>query len=643
MDAFEAIKDVVEEQDKASYEVNKDAIKERSVSRYEANKNVFIARAKARYQANKEAIKEQSKKRYAANKAIIKEKSKARCESNKEQTGVDVNKDDIKERFGANYIVNEDTIKEQKEVNTDIITEQLTARFESNQQTQNQVYQENVEKLLGQDEYDVKKGPREKCGLQTNKDVFKERSIRRYRANKDTMKERSKTRYKENKDAIKERSRARYWANKEAIREQKRVYYEARKDFIKKQSKAKTEAEEDIIKEQSMNKYEEMENIDNNARFEVNKDDINKLSLANNDRNKNNKKKRNRARYEAKKHIFQEQSKARYQAKKDSLREQSRARYAANKDAIKQRAREKYAANKESIKAKCRAIKKAMIEEFERNGNCKYKKRPNKMWKPTEERALMNFLKENTEFEKPTAKVFYDRFLHDSGVNADWKMVRSKMFNMRKTYKKTKEWLKNEGTAITDSEELKNAIRNKFRFYYDFEIIFGSNSINLCQIANTDSETKTNQAATSEASVTIVKNENEASEICYDKMLSASNDRSISVSETLLSETENQPTEDVLEYSSSNCCSGVCLRLTALNMVQNREDILTLSMEKMSYDLVFRKKKLHLLYRQAALQEEELKLKERVLKSQEHLKILELQKREEIAMAELELKYKNLN
>ncbi|XP_037942117.1 eukaryotic translation initiation factor 3 subunit A-like isoform X3 [Teleopsis dalmanni] len=606
MDAFEAIKDVVEEQDKASYEVNKDAIKERSVSRYEANKNVFIARAKARYQANKEAIKEQSKKRYAANKAIIKEKSKARCESNKEQTGVDVNKDDIKERFGANYIVNEDTIKEQKEVNTDIITEQLTARFESNQQTQNQVYQENVEKLLGQDEYDVKKGPREKCGLQTNKDVFKERSIRRYRANKDTMKERSKTRYKENKDAIKERSRARYWANKEAIREQKRVYYEARKDFIKKQSKAKTEAEEDIIKEQSMNKYEEMENIDNNARFE-------------------------------------EQSKARYQAKKDSLREQSRARYAANKDAIKQRAREKYAANKESIKAKCRAIKKAMIEEFERNGNCKYKKRPNKMWKPTEERALMNFLKENTEFEKPTAKVFYDRFLHDSGVNADWKMVRSKMFNMRKTYKKTKEWLKNEGTAITDSEELKNAIRNKFRFYYDFEIIFGSNSINLCQIANTDSETKTNQAATSEASVTIVKNENEASEICYDKMLSASNDRSISVSETLLSETENQPTEDVLEYSSSNCCSGVCLRLTALNMVQNREDILTLSMEKMSYDLVFRKKKLHLLYRQAALQEEELKLKERVLKSQEHLKILELQKREEIAMAELELKYKNLN
>ncbi|XP_037942159.1 uncharacterized protein LOC119675049 isoform X1 [Teleopsis dalmanni] len=268
-----------------------------------------------------------------------------------------------------------------------------------------------------------------------------------------------------------------------------------------------------------------------------------------------------------------------------------------------------------------------------------------KMWMPAEETALVNFLKENVEFEKPTSRVYYNRFLQSSGVDADWKIVRLKVLNMRKTYKKTKEWLDTVGEAMADDESVGNAIRNMCPLYYDIEKVFGSNFINSPTKSNrlqpiiVKSESISDQNF-DDASNTIVKTENEEFENVYDNMQGASQDRSFSLTETMSSHAENHCTKDVFDNNHSTKCSGAYFGTAVSEMVQSHAESLKLKKKKMDIDSNFREKEMQLLERQVAVQEKEIAFKEMELKSQEYLKILELEMKERIAMKELELKYK---
>ncbi|XP_037942120.1 uncharacterized protein LOC119675021 [Teleopsis dalmanni] len=334
-----------------------------------------------------------------------------------------------------------------------------------------------------------------------------------------------------------------------------------------------------------------------------------------------------RARYAA--------NKEKAKAKRDANKEKTKARYESKKEIIEERSRAWYVANKEAVKEKYQKQR-----QLHTASNEKKLRQRRKNWTPAQEIALINFLKENVEFEKPTAQAFYKRFVQNSDLNGDWKMVRLKMYNMRRTYKNTKEWLKTIDTTMTNADEIKYAVCSKFRFYYEFEKIFGSNTLNLFQYAKLNSETISDQTS-NEASITIDKTDNAAFKIYYNKMPSRSHDRSSFVSETLLSRTGNELIKNIQCNFSTTCCSEACLRSVVSGMAQYQADIFTLGKEKFNYDAIVREKQIQLLSRKVSIQEKELDLMKGDLSNQEHLKILELEKKEETAMIELELKYKN--
>ncbi|XP_037942156.1 caldesmon-like [Teleopsis dalmanni] len=559
---------------KARYEANKDAIKERSRKRYEANKEAIKERSRAKYAANKD----KAKARYEANKDIFKERAKRKYEANK---------DTIKERSRARYAANKDKAK----VGSDAIKDNIEALSSA-------ISDENYK--LEHDELEIETKQEEKLNTNTKQ--------------KPRYTDKTKAKYEPNNDIIKDLTGARY--NASCKSEQNIVVNESEKkeEILETNSVLRLQNVEEI-KEKQKPKYADKKK----ARYEANKDII---------------KERSRKRYWANNDILKERARAKYAANKD-VRERNRSYYKANKDHINEQKRARRAAKSDDTKAKFKANKK--IAEEIRNIKRKVKsKRKLKMWTPEEEAALVNFLKQNIEFLKPTARVYYNRFLQSSGVNADWRMVRSKMFTMRKTYKNTKEWLNTVGAAKADNRKIRNTVLSKCPFYYDFEKFFESNSFNVFQFDNIQSETISDQTS-NEASITIVKTENEAFEIYYDKMPSASHDNRFSLSET----SNHQTIKNVPENISITCCSGVCLCLIVSELIQSRAKILKLGIEQMKFDKIFREKQIQLQERQMAVQEKDLEEKEKGLKSQEHLKLLEFEMKETLAITELELRYKN--
>ncbi|XP_037942125.1 uncharacterized protein LOC119675024 [Teleopsis dalmanni] len=274
------------------------------------------------------------------------------------------------------------------------------------------------------------------------------------------------------------------------------------------------------------------------------------------------------------------------------------------------------------------------------------RKNPIKKWMPAEEAALINFLKENVDFEKPTAQVFYKRFLQSSAVIADWKIVRSKVRNMRTTYSKTREWINTVGKVMADDETVETTTHNMCRFYYDFEEIFGSNIFSTSSNLDSFQTTIVNLGTLSdqtcdEPCIAMVKTEKEEIENVDVNM--TSHDRSFSGSQTLSSHAEIQPFEDIPDNIPTTNCSEAYFGTAMSEMAQTQAEILKLKKEKMQFDTMFKEKIMQLLERQIAIQENKLELKKTELSSQEHLKILELEMKERIAMKELELKYKSKN
>uniref|UniRef100_A0A034WLV6 Uncharacterized protein n=1 Tax=Bactrocera dorsalis TaxID=27457 RepID=A0A034WLV6_BACDO len=106
---------------------------------------------------------------------------------------------------------------------------------------------------------------------------------------------------------------------------------------------------------------------------------------------------------------------------------------------------------------------------------------PQKRWKVAEEKALIEFLLENRDFEKPSARLFYNRFANEKQILVEWKSARSKVRNMRPTYNKAKEWEGSTGAGCMDGDTIKSVLLKKFRYFYEFDDIFGAR-LNACAV-----------------------------------------------------------------------------------------------------------------------------------------------------------------
>ncbi|XP_037942128.1 uncharacterized protein LOC119675026 [Teleopsis dalmanni] len=283
-----------------------------------------------------------------------------------------------------------------------------------------------------------------------------------------------------------------------------------------------------------------------------------------------------------------------------------------NKEIIKERKRGINAANRENMKVNSKKHCQLHIGNSEIN-TMQEMDHSIKAWTQAEETSLISFLKENIHFEKPTAQVFYENFLHSSAVLTDWKMVRSKVLRMQTTYNNTKDWLSTVGGTMTNNDTVENAIRNMCPFYYDFDKIFGSNIFNSSAILDNSEIDK------DDGCFNIVNTENEEIE---------------NINET-------PPIKDLGSKVSNPMCSEVCFRLAVSEVVQSQAEILKLKEEKMDAEANFKEKQIELLLRQVIVKENQLDFKEKELQSHERVKKLELEMYERIAMKELELKYKN--
>lgn len=75
---------------------------------------------------------------------------------------------------------------------------------------------------------------------------------------------------------------------------------------------------------------------------------------------------------------------------------------------------------------------------------------------------MLDFLRENQPYEKPSAQLFYKRYIEQKGVETDWKIIRAKVHNMRKSYSNAKAWQNSTGAgALKEGETVEGKIKTK--------------------------------------------------------------------------------------------------------------------------------------------------------------------------------------
>ncbi|XP_050339026.1 uncharacterized protein LOC126765343 [Bactrocera neohumeralis] len=116
------------------------------------------------------------------------------------------------------------------------------------------------------------------------------------------------------------------------------------------------------------------------------------------------------------------------------------------------------------------------------------RKAPYRKWTDNENESLINFLRDNSPLEKPTAQHYYKRFLNRTGSDLHWTLVRCKVKNLRLQYTKAKSWQNTTGNGTMDNcDTTKNAIVRMCVRYDDLEDIFGYRELTSnCLVLDTE-------------------------------------------------------------------------------------------------------------------------------------------------------------
>ncbi|XP_054734833.1 uncharacterized protein LOC129242289 [Anastrepha obliqua] len=99
------------------------------------------------------------------------------------------------------------------------------------------------------------------------------------------------------------------------------------------------------------------------------------------------------------------------------------------------------------------------------------RKRPIRKWSEQEQRELIEFLRNNLPIEKPTAQLYYQRFYQHSNIAIEWRLVRSKVRNLRVLYTKTKYWQSSSEAMLLSEERRRALVMRMCNFFDDFEEI----------------------------------------------------------------------------------------------------------------------------------------------------------------------------
>ncbi|XP_037811956.1 uncharacterized protein LOC119603828 [Lucilia sericata] len=106
---------------------------------------------------------------------------------------------------------------------------------------------------------------------------------------------------------------------------------------------------------------------------------------------------------------------------------------------------------------------------------------PTRKWTIPEEKALIEFLMENRDFEKPSTQVFYKRFCEEKQLSMHWTQVRSKVRNMPVSYNKAKAWEVSTGAGSMQGDTVKATLLKMCSYFDELDDLFG-NRIVQCAI-----------------------------------------------------------------------------------------------------------------------------------------------------------------
>ncbi|XP_037808749.1 uncharacterized protein LOC119601695 [Lucilia sericata] len=254
------------------------------------------------------------------------------------------------------------------------------------------------------------------------------------------------------------------------------------------------------------------------------------------------------------------------------------------------------------------------------------KRTSNKRWLQSDEAAIISFIKQNPDFEKPTAQVYYNKFLFESEIDTDWDRVRHKMRHMRRIYRKAKEYGIKKAASndlYKDYESVRKEMLRICWYLDDFDIIFPhemethSDGMYLNAFAPSCDE------VSNEASFSNIKN------------TSTDSNEKYLLDEPAMSLSSSSIKKDILAvqtgmFNFKRQQHGETTTIKQQELELLREQI-KLDREKFNFDkekFCFEKEKFR----------EELKIKDKEIESQEKLKIMEIQMKERVALKELELK-----
>ncbi|XP_073844162.1 uncharacterized protein [Musca autumnalis] len=263
----------------------------------------------------------------------------------------------------------------------------------------------------------------------------------------------------------------------------------------------------------------------------------------------------------------------------------------------------------------------------------RHRSAPIRKWQKYEERTLVDFLLNNAkDFEKPTAQMYYRKFMYESQMkNIEWKLIRAKVRNMRTVYIKAKRWKNTAEAGELNEASVKENLLKIFYFYEEFDKIF-------------DDKRKTDVSISAEDSINsdFIKEElsidNSDHDHQHEETYSSRDDNIMpDATDNYYINHEDSNTEDEqatnLKPSASNVLSfkahtgetDSCKMISQLTYAHTlKEAELKLQRDR----LEFEKEKLR----------QELTVRKKEIESQERLKILELEMKERIAMSELKMK-----
>ncbi|XP_039967909.1 uncharacterized protein LOC120779627 [Bactrocera tryoni] len=165
---------------------------------------------------------------------------------------------------------------------------------------------------------------------------------------------------------------------------------------------------------------------------------------------------------------------------------------------------------------------------------------------------------------------------------------------MRSAYNKAKEWEGSTGAGCMDGDTIKSVLLKKFRYFCEFDDIFGAR-LNACALVEETME---------------------------------SADTTIEVEIPIVNEAVTTPRQ-----------RGIYSRTAASDIMQIHGEIMTLRKQKLEAELTAREREFEQKEKELQLKAKEVELKEIEILVLKDIKQLELQMKERIAMEKLKLKY----